>query len=67
MTPHHLSTYAWGALLVLCVGLAVGFAAGLRYSPSYQDALMVERRLREVFCEQAVKNGLLKTCEVMTP
>lgn len=66
MTPHWhaVSTYAWVVAIALAIGAGGGFAAGLRFGPSYQDALRVEYRLREVFCEQAVRNGLLKTCEV---
>ena len=62
---HHVSTYAWALAIAAVIGGALGFCAGLRYGPSYHDALTVEYRLREVFCEQAVRNSLLKTCEVL--
>lgn len=29
----------------------------------YQDTRLVERRLREVFCEQAIRHQLLKRCD----
>lgn len=64
MTPHHVSTYAWLAALVFIAGAEVGFALGVRFSPSAHDSLVIERRLREVFCEQVVRNGLMQTCEV---
>lgn len=62
---HAISTHAWGLAIAASVGAAGGFVAGLRFSPSYHDALRVEYRLRELFCERAIANGLLKTCEVM--
>ena len=66
---HAISTQAWVIVIALVIGATAGFTAGLilglKNSPSYHDALRVEHRLREVFCEQAVRNGLLKTCEVM--
>ena len=65
MNWHALSTHAWLLVIAAAVGAAGGFVVGLRASPSYQDALRVEYRLREVFCEQAIRNGVLKTCEVM--
>lgn len=62
---HAISTHAWIIAIALAVGAAGGFVVGMRLSPSYHDALRVEHRLREVFCERAIVNGLLKTCEVM--
>lgn len=65
MNWHALSTHAWLIAIAASVGAAGGFVVGLQFSPSYHDALRVEYRLREVFCEQAVRNNLMKTCEVM--
>ena len=65
MNWHALSTHAWLIAIAASVGGAGGFVVGLQFSPSYHDALRVEYRLREVFCEQAVRNNLMKTCEVM--
>jgi len=65
---HVISTHAWIVVIALITGIALGaaggFSFGFKSSPSYQDALRVEQRLREVFCDQAIRNGLLKTCEV---
>lgn len=66
---HAISTQAWVIAIALTVGATAGFTVGMFYglknSPSYHDALKVEYRLREVFCEQAVRNKLMTTCEVM--
>ena len=62
---HAIITAIVAGLLVFGFGVAAGFVFGVRESPSYYDALRVEYRLREVFCEQAVRNKLLKSCEVM--
>lgn len=65
---HAISTQAWVIVIALVIGATAGFTAGmligLKNSPSYHDALRVEYRLREVFCEQAIRNNLMKTCEV---
>lgn len=63
---HRIVTWAWTALLLLTSGFTAGAWVGMKFGPSYHDALTVERRLREVFCEQAIRNQLLKTCEVTT-
>jgi len=62
---HAVSTAVLAALLVFGAGAGVGFVVGVRESPSYYDAMKMEYRLREVFCEQAVRNSLMKTCEVI--
>lgn len=47
------------------------FTAGMaveRYAPTdYTNVTVIERRLREVFCEQAMHNGLLKKCDPTFP
>ncbi len=45
-------------------GFYAGTYFGVRTAPSYQDARLVEARLREVFCEQVIRNKLMTTCEV---
>ena len=62
---HAISTVLLSGLLVFGLGTCAGFVIGVQQSPSYYDALRVEQRLREVFCEQAVKNNVLQTCEVL--
>ena len=62
---HEIITVLVSGVIMLGVGACAGFAVGVRESPSYQDAMRIEQRLREVFCEQAVKNNVLRTCEVM--
>lgn len=61
---HRASTYAWVAVLLLAVGGQIGFWFGVRAAPSYHDARVIEQHLRAVFCEQAVRNKLMTTCEV---
>ena len=60
---HEISTAILAAAFVFGAGFYAGVYAGVRTAPSYHDALVIEKRLREVFCEQAVKNGTLKTCD----
>ena len=62
---HAVSTAIAAGLLVFGFGACAGFVVGIQQSPSYYDALRVEQRLREVFCEQAIKNSLIQTCEVL--
>ena len=62
---HAVSTALGAGLLTFGFGACAGFAVGVQQSPTYYDALRVEQRLREVFCEQAVKNGMIKSCEVL--
>lgn len=54
---------AWLVVFALLGGVG-GFTLGVKHAPSYQDAVRIEKRLREVFCEQAVATELLKKCEV---
>ena len=62
---HAVSTALVAGLLVFIAGTCAGFVVGVREGPSYYDALRVEQRLREVFCEQAVRNKILQSCEGM--
>ena len=61
---HEVSTIAWAFVLVFIAGLYTGMYVGVRTAPSYHDAQVIEKRLREVFCEQAVRKKLMTTCEV---
>ena len=61
---HEVSTWAWAVVIVFIAGLYVGIYFGIRTAPSYHDAQVIEKRLRAVFCEQAVRNKLMPTCEV---
>ena len=60
---HEISTAILAAVFVFGAGFYAGIYFGVRTAPSYHDAIVIEKRLREVFCEQAVKNGTLKTCD----
>lgn len=60
---HEISTAILAAGFIFLAGFYAGVYAGVRTAPSYHDALVIEKRLREVFCEQAVKNGTLKACD----
>lgn len=61
---HEASTAAWVFVLVFGAGFYAGAWFGNITAPSYHDALRVEHRLREVFCEQVIRNKLMTTCEV---
>lgn len=60
----NLSALAWVIFVAAAAGAVGGFLAGVRYGPSYYDAVLIDGHLREVFCEMAVKNSLLKNCYV---
>jgi hypothetical protein len=60
---HKISSF----MLVLLAVFAAGYQLGLERSPSYLDATVIERRLREVFCEQALHTKLLKRCDPTFP
>ena len=60
---HEISTAAWAFVMVFLAGLYAGVYLGIRTGPSYHDAQVIEKRLREVFCEQAVRKRLMTTCE----
>lgn len=45
------------------LAFSIGVVVGARHSWSYLDVATVERRLREVFCEQAIRNRLMKVCD----
>ncbi len=49
-------------LLAAGASFVAGFKTGLYTSWSYLDVATVERRMREVFCEQAIRNGMIKAC-----
>lgn len=63
MNAHKISTVA---LLALAF-----FAAGYEYRRHTEHEFInygvVERRLREVFCEQATRTGLMKKCDPTFP
>lgn len=61
---HEVSTAAWVFCFVFGAGFYVGVWVGNVTSPARHDARTIELRLREVFCEQALKNKLMTTCEV---
>ena len=63
MTRHAYSTIAWVALAVFLAGFYCGAWFGVVTSPAAFDAKVIEKRLRLVFCEQAIKNKLIQTCE----
>lgn len=50
-------------LLTASLSFIVGLYIGREHAWSYLDYATVERRMREVFCESAMKNGLLKKCD----
>ena len=60
---HRISTF------VLCLALA--FFGGIwfekNHTTAYIDVAKIERRLREVFCEQALYNGMAKKCDPTFP
>ena len=64
MTRHALSTAAWVALFIFAAGFYAGAVFGVIVSPAAHDARVIEKRLREVFCEQVVLNNLMTTCKV---
>ncbi len=61
---HEASTAAWVFALVFGAGFYAGVWVGNVTSPARHDTRMVEERLRTVFCEQAIRNKLMTTCEV---
>jgi len=61
---HEASTIAWVVALVFGAGFYAGTWFGNVTSPARHDATVIEQRLREVFCEQAVRNNLMTKCEV---
>lgn len=61
---HEISTWAWVLALTALFAAQAGYFAGAYYGPSYFEARKIEVHLRHVFCEQAIRNNLLKTCEV---
>lgn len=64
MSPHVFSTAAWAAVLVFGAGFYAGAWFGNVTSPARHDQQVIEKRLREVFCEQIVLNGILPSCKV---
>lgn len=64
MTRHAISTVAWAVTFVFAAGFYAGMVFGMVTSPAAYDYKTVERHLRMVFCEQAIKNRLIQTCEV---
>ena len=67
MTRHAISTIAWAVVLTFGAGFYAGAVFGVITSPAAYDAKTVERHLREVFCEQAVRHNLMTTCVVPDP
>jgi len=61
---HEISTWAWVVTFSFTLGFYAGLYVGNVTSPARHDARMIEQRLRMVFCEQAVRNKLMTTCEV---
>ena len=64
MSRHVISTVAWAIVLTFGAGFYAGAVFGIVTSPSAYDSRVIEKRLREVFCEQAVRNGFMTTCKV---
>ena len=64
MTRHVISTVAWAVAFVFAAGFYAGAVFGIVTSPAAHDAKVIEKRLREVFCEQIVLNKLMTTCKV---
>ena len=64
MTRHVISTAAWVIAFAFAAGFYVGAVFGVIVSPAAHDARVIEKRLREVFCEQVVLNKLMTTCKV---
>ena len=64
MTRHVISTVAWAVALTFAAGFYAGAVFGVVTSPAAYDSRVIEKRLRLVFCEQAIKNKLIQTCEV---
>ena len=64
MNRHVLSTWAWAFCFVFGAGFYAGTWFGNVTSPARHDLTMIEKRLREVVCEQIVRNKLMTTCEV---
>ena len=64
MSRHVFSTIAWVVAAVFAAGFYFGAWFGVVTSPAAFDARVIEKRLRLVFCEQAIKNKLIQTCEV---
>lgn len=57
-----LALLGWTAIVLL-----IGLYFGREHAWSYLDYATVERRMREVYCEQSVRNGVLKTCSADFP
>ena len=64
MSRHAYSTIAWAVLAVFLAGFYAGAVFGVIVSPAAHDSRVIEKRLREVFCEQIVLNKLMTTCKV---
>lgn len=64
MSRHVISTVAWVVVAVFAAGFYAGAVFGMVTSPAAYDFKTVEKHLRMVFCEQAIKNRLIQTCEV---
>ena len=64
MSRHAISTVAWAVVFVFGAGFYVGAWFGTVTSPAAYNAQVVERHLRVVFCDRAIKNKLINTCEV---
>lgn len=64
MSRHVISTVAWVVVAVFAAGFYCGAVFGMVTSPAAYDFKTVEKHLRMVFCEQAIKNKLIHTCEV---
>jgi hypothetical protein len=62
---HKAASIAWLLAFAVGTGFAGGYWLGVQHSPSFLDAIVMEKRLREVFCEQALRHGLLRQCRTM--
>lgn len=64
MSRHVISTVAWVIALTFAAGFYAGAWFGVVTSPAAYDAKTIEKHLRMVFCQRAIQNKLLQTCEV---
>lgn len=64
MSRHAISTVAWAITFVFVAGFYCGAWFGVVTSPAAYDFKTVERHLRTVFCERAIANKMIQTCEV---
>lgn len=54
-------------LLALMVSFFLGEKWGQTHSTEFLNFATIERRQKEIFCELAIRNGLLKTCDPYIP